>query len=259
MKERIRDYVLGLGIEDVGFAAASDYQSPKSPIIDSLFPGAKSMVVMVFKELSACESPSPQLAMNARLDLMEYSRSANYRVGRFIEREFNSPVMTVPTSYPMDFSSREKAGTGEVSLRHAAVAAGLGAFGRHNLVVHPRFGTRVIFSAILTKLPLASDPPVENSPCTDCGICVKACPGGALNVPGQTDMMKCIMNSQPYGLRTNIKFWMRFGEASPDERKAMLQSPEYMSIYQAGFIGFQYACFRCYSQCPVCVTPSIGT
>ena len=257
MKERIRDYVLNLGIEDVGFAAAHDYQSAYSPPLESLFPGAKSMVVMVFKELSACESPSPQLAMNARLDLMETSRSANYRVGRFIEREFNSPVMTAPISYPMDFSGKKNPGAAEVSLRHAAIAAGLGTFGRHNLVIHPRFGTRVIFTAILTKLPLASDPPVKTNPCTGCGICVKGCPGGALDEPGRTNMRKCLTNSQPYGLMTNIAFWARFGEASPEEQKTMLQSPEYMGLYQAAFIGFQYMCFRCYSQCPIGVTPSI--
>lgn len=254
LKESIRKFVLGLGVEDVGFAAVRDYRSPKSPAIESLFPGATSMVVLAYKELSACESPSPQLAMSARLDLMEFSRSTSYRVGRFIEREFNSPVMPIPTSYPMDFSTPEKRGIAEVSLRHAAVAAGLGAFGRHNLVVHPRLGTRVIFTAILTKLQLSSDPPVEKNPCTECGLCVQACPAGALNVQGQTDVRKCIVNSQPYGIGASIAFWSRFGEATPEELKTMLRSPEYMSLYQAGFIGFQYVCFQCYSQCPIGVT-----
>lgn len=80
MKESIRSFVLDLGVDAVGFASADDYQSPNSPAIESLFPGARSMVVMAFRESSACDCPSPQLAMNARLDLMEFSRPAIYRV-----------------------------------------------------------------------------------------------------------------------------------------------------------------------------------
>lgn len=61
---------------------------------------------------------------------------------------------------------------GDVSLRHAAVAAGLGVFGRHNLVINPEFGSRRIDTALLTELPLTSDPPVAADLCTDCGICI---------------------------------------------------------------------------------------
>jgi len=251
MKESIRSFILGLGVDDVGFASVADYRSPNSPAIESLFPGARSMIVMAFRELSACESPSPQLAMNARLDLMEFSRSVCYRVARYVEVQLNSPAMAVPVSYPMDFNTPGKVGVGEVSLRHAAIAAGLGTFGLHNLVVHPRFGTRVIFTAVLSKLDLASDQPVEKNICTGCGLCVQACPVGALNDEGKTNFLKCLKNSQPHGMGASIAFWTRFSESPAEEQKAMLRSPEYMSIYQAGFIGYQYFCFRCLSACPV--------
>lgn len=250
MKESIRNFVLGLGVDDVGFAAVADYRSPQSPAIDFLFPGARSMIVMAFRELSACESPSPQMAMSARLDLMEFSRSVNYRVARHMESRLASPAMSAPVSYPMDFNTPGKVGVGEVSLRHAAVAAGLGTFGRHNLVIHPRFGTRVIYTAVLTKLELASDPPVKENACTDCGLCVTACPAGALDAEGKTDLLKCLVKSQPYGMRASIDFWSRYAEADAEAQKAMLRSPEYMSLYQAGFIGNQYFCFGCYNVCP---------
>jgi len=251
MKEVIRGLAMGWGVDDVGFASVCDYRSPNSPSIESLFPGARTIIVMAFQELAACESPSPQMAMGARLDLMEFSRSTCYRLGRFVEGKLGSPAMTVPLSYPMDYSTPEKIGVAEVSLRHAAIAAGLGTFGRHNLVVHPRFGTRVIFAAVLTKLDLAPDPPVEKNPCTDCGLCVSNCPAGALNVEGKTEVMKCLANSQPYGMRANIAFWSRFGAATSEEQKAMLRSPEYLSLYQSAFIGYQYFCFRCFAGCPI--------
>lgn len=251
MKESIRNLALGWGVDDVGFASIYDYRSPNSPSIESLFPGARTMIVMAFRELAACESPSPQMAMSARLDLMEFSRSTCYRLARFVEGKLGSPTMTVPVAYPMDFTTPGKIGVGEVSLRHAAVAAGLGTFGRHNLVVHPRFGTRVIFTAVLTELDLAPDHPVKNESCTGCGLCVSSCPAAALDDVGKTDVRKCLGNSQPYGMGANIGFWSRFGDATGDERKAMLQSPEYLSLYQAGFIGYQYFCFRCFAACPI--------
>jgi len=251
MKDIIRNFVLSLGVDDVGFASVDDYKSPRSPALESLFPGARSMIVMAFRELSACESPSPQLAMNARLDLMEFTRSACYRVARYVETRLGSPAVTVPVSYPMDFAAPEKLGVGEVSLRHAAVAAGLGAFGLHNLVVHPKFGTRVIFTAVLTKLEMTSDPPQEDNPCTRCRLCIKACPASALDVEGKTDMLKCLRNSQPFGVGGSISFWSRFSGATREEQKEMLRSPEYLSLYQSGFIGFQYFCFRCLATCPV--------
>lgn len=251
MKESIRGLLMGWGVDDVGFAAVCDYRSPKSPSIESLFPGARSMIVMAFQELAACESPSPQMAMNARLDLTEYSRSICYRLARFVEGKLGSPAMTVSVSYPMDYSRWQKIGVAEVSLRHAAVAAGLGTFGRHNLVVHPRFGTRVIFAAVLTKLDLVPDPSVEKNACTDCGLCVSNCPAGALNDEGKTDLKKCLGQSQPYGMGANIAFWSRFSDATGEERKAMLRTPEYLSLYHCAFIGYQYFCFRCLAGCPV--------
>jgi len=72
-----------------------------------------------------------QVAMSGRLDLMHFSRSCSYKLARFLEREFKARAMTVPVSYPREMSLETKGAKGDISLRHAAVAAGLGIFGRH--------------------------------------------------------------------------------------------------------------------------------
>ena len=251
MKEKIREFALAVGADDVGFAAAADYDSPMSPALDSIFPGVKSLIVIAYRELATCESESLQVAMNGRLDLMEFSRSISYQVGRFVQSKCGAKAMTVPISYPLQMTRETGGAVGEVSLRHAALAAGLGTFGRNNLILHPKLGSRVLFTAILSDLEFESDPHVEESLCDDCQLCVQACPASALDDEGKTHVMKCIKNSQPYGIGGAIKFGMKYAEAVPDEKKEMLSDPHFWKLYQASMIGFQYFCWNCMKECPV--------
>ncbi len=256
MKDEIRKLARSLGVDDVGVddvgvAAAADYHSPLSPPLDSIAPGTRSIVVLAYRELSTCESPSPQIAMGGRLDVMGFARSCTYRVARLLEARSGARAMTVSASYPLEMSARTKGTVGEVSLRHAAVAAGLGSLGRHNLVIHPEMGSRVVFTAVLTDLEIPADGPLSEDLCTGCERCVRTCPGEALAEEGRTHVMRCLKVSQPYGIGGSIRFWARFGAASPEERTAMLRDPAYWRLYQAAFIGFQYFCFRCMASCPV--------
>src|SRR3990172_2962679 len=206
MREKIKKFAREMGVDDVGIAAVTDYKSPRSPDLRSIFPEAKSLVVLAYKELPNCESENMQIAMGGRLDILEFARSCNYKLSRFLDREFKVKAMTVPASYPLYMSYETRGTVGDVSLRHAAVAAGLGNFGRHNLVIHPQMGSRVVFTAVITNLELPSDPPVSEKLCTDCNVCVEGCPSGALNEEGKTDDIKCLKHSQPYGIRRNIRF-----------------------------------------------------
>ncbi len=251
-KEKIKEFALNLGVEDVGFGAVSDYTSPLSPKVETIFPRAKSMVVLAFKELSSCECENPRIAMDGRIDSMEFARSCVYKVSRFIEKKFDTKAMSTPLSYPLDMKPEKRFGlVAEFSQRHAAVAAGLGNFGRNNLVIHPRLGPQVIFCTILTELEMTPDPPITEELCIHCNICVENCPGRALDEEGKTDEFKCLKHSQPYSLGRNIRFWTKFIDSNPAEQKKLLFSPEYMNLYQAAFIGFEYHCFKCYVSCPV--------
>lgn len=251
MKEELRQFILDQGADVVGFAAAADYESPRSPKLNTIMPGVKSLVVIGYRELPTCESESKLIAMNGRLDVMEFSRSVNYKAARFISSKLGAKAMTVPVSYPMAMKAETKGAVAEVSLRHAAVAAGLGVFGRHNIVIHPELGTRIIFTAVLTELELDSDERITDDLCIHCDLCVKNCPGNSLDVEGKTHLGRCLSNSQPYGIGGAIKFGMKMIDAEPEQKKTMLADPEFWKLYQAGFIGFQYQCFNCLASCPV--------
>jgi reductive dehalogenase len=64
-----------------------------------------------------------------------------------------------------------------------AIKAGLGEYGRNQMVITPEYGPRVRFSKIFTDLPLAHDKPVHfgvREFCSICRRCADACPPKAL-------------------------------------------------------------------------------
>ena len=250
-KEDIRSYAMNLGADAVGFAAIEDYRSGKSPDPKTILPTVKSLVVVGYRELDGgVESANKRTCMSGRMAVMELSQKNVYLLGRYVEDKYNVKTAPVLISYPLDMGPGVMGLIGDISLRHAAVAAGLGVFGRHNLVIHPRFGTRILFTALLTELALPSDPPVMEELCNDCGLCVENCPAKALEVEGQTDAMKCLRISQPWGIGGAIGFVLKFTKAPPEKQKEMLMDPQFLKLYQASFIGFQYDCFNCLAGCP---------
>ncbi|MCP4542025.1 MAG: epoxyqueuosine reductase [Chloroflexi bacterium] len=253
-KEQIRQFGHELGADVVGFAAIDDYQAKRPPDPRIILPGVKSLVVLGYRELDGVvESENPRVSFASRMGAMELSIKNNYLLSRYIEDHYHVKAAAIPASYPLNMEPEVMGLVGDVSLRHAAVAAGLGIFGRHNLVIHPRFGTRIVFTAILTELPLESDPPVEDELCTQCDLCVEACPAQALDEETKTDAFKCLRVSQPYGIGGIIRYLRQFIGASPEEQKELLKDPRLLHLYQAQFLGFQYFCFKCMAVCPACI------
>lgn len=72
---------------------------------------------------------------------------------------------------------------GGIFLKDAAVAAGLGIIGRHNLLVHPQWGTRIRLRAILIDAEPDTSAPLETfAPCETCPQpCHAACPQQAFS------------------------------------------------------------------------------
>jgi len=251
IEEEIRKYGCELGADALGFASLESYRSPKSPNLNTILPNARSLIVFGYREIDgALESANARISMASRVAVMDLAKKNNYLVAKFVEDRFKAPSAFVLTSFPLDMSPPGTGLVGDISLRHAAVAAGLGVFGRHNLVIHPEFGTRVIYGAVLTELALKPDPPLAEELCNQCGLCVESCPAKALEEEGKTDQMKCLRVSQPFGIGGLIGYLRKFIGATPEEQKSALRDPLFLSLYQAPFMGFQYNCYQCETVCP---------
>ena len=66
-----------------------------------------------------------------------------------------------------------------VSHKHVGRAAGLGWFGRNNLLVNPELGSRFRLVTVLTDVPLEPDTPLGDG-CATCRACISTCPAGAI-------------------------------------------------------------------------------
>lgn len=99
-----------------------------------------------------------------------------------LERLSGRFAVPLPADSPYEYWDAEQMeGRGLLSMKHAAVLAGLGTLGKSTLLLNEAYGNLLTLGAILTEIDLASDPP-EESICLDgCGLCLKNCPAQALD------------------------------------------------------------------------------
>ncbi len=72
-----------------------------------------------------------------------------------------------------------------------ALAAGLGEYGRHGMVITPELGPRLRLGKIFTDMPLAADAPKRfgvTEFCQQCDRCVSACPAKAIPAGEPTEV-----------------------------------------------------------------------
>ncbi len=185
-----------VGIADAG---ALILASPPRPATD-LMPTARSVIVMaVAHSLGAVYAPDIRMWTRNKMQTSRLLDQAAEKVGRLLERE---GFLTLPVSadkpveiHKLDPETGKKLPhtrtVGHISLKHAAVSAGMGQLGRSNLLLTPEFGPHQRLGGIVTEAPLEADPFREWDLCTPgCSRCEDACPVKALR-GGRYDVDPC--------------------------------------------------------------------
>lgn len=138
-------------------------------------------------------SPDYSLYMLHRTyhSVYEQLNELGLRLSNWIEAQGDWLAVPIPSFAPLVYRGFEPWGL--LSLKHAAVKAGLGSFGKNGLVHSPTYGTLLRLGAVVTSAPLPGDPLLEGDPCPgNCEACFHACPSWALDPRGPFKKMDCL-------------------------------------------------------------------
>ncbi len=248
----IKATAIANGAALVGVAAIESIPPCTPPLpVSKVMPEARSVVVFAIPMLrGSIESPSLFSAMISTHAAYREEELLGLRLGRLLEERGYRAAMVVPAS-PIEMSRETRGLLGDISLRHAAVGAGLGTISKSRLLLTRRWGPRVRLGAVVTNAPLEADRPIAERFCDDCDLCVQSCPAQALNAHTLKDAVKCLNRQQKWGMAANIRFMQKLMEAPPEQQQEMLRDPEYWNLYQTQSVGLLYTCYECVNCCPV--------
>jgi epoxyqueuosine reductase len=151
-----------------------------------VLPGARSALCVALQysplsgEAEATGDLWPRVARYARG--RDYHDLMGERLERLGER--------IESAFPGS-ATRGYVDTGPVLERDLAARAGLGAFGKNTMLLHPEGGSWFLIGELLLTLDLAADLPLADL-CGSCTRCLEACPTGALVAPYRLRSDLCI-------------------------------------------------------------------
>lgn len=143
----------------------------------------KSVIVVALRfPVSSLTSSAPAAYTFVRNKLMEKTDTITCQLALEVELSGGCAV-PIPSSDPYDFwDESRRHGQGILSLKHAAVRAGLGKMGKNTLLINEQFGNMLWLGAVLLDKQLEADTPAEYQTCSpNCRICLDACPVNALD------------------------------------------------------------------------------
>jgi len=194
----VKEKALALGAHLVGIAPLERMDgAPPELSPRRLFPEAKFLISMAYRINRGIQqlhlrgtSPMPfsrfaGLQPKVRLDEMALD------LANFLE---DMGYISLPI--PANQYFKQETGMGEVSHKHAAMAAGLGRLGRGGFLVTPQYGGAVQLITVLTTAPLLPDPMLQEDLCLGCPQpCVSICPVKA--IPRDRDRVM-VMDGKEY-------------------------------------------------------------
>lgn len=273
-KSLIKEKAIQCGMSMCGIANIERFKNcPPELHPEGVLPGCKSVIVIGVRLLDGVIQANFRDFEDGRNDLKGIYGTygyvtlpnfqltkACYDIAQYVETEFGE-IATPCSTGPMTNGR-------QVSLRHCAVAAGLGEFGWMSIVLTPEFGPRNRFGAILTTAEIEPDPLYSGEKLCKpekCGICTKVCPSGALSEYGtekkcvdiedkhyeycRVNIMKCFVVEE----RLRKKYGAAEDYCSSDTPSGAEYAEAKNKVRRFDY-GFQTApswyCGRCLSYCP---------
>lgn len=157
-----------------------------------IFPNAKSVIVFGMKHLTGTYHASSAEPYSFIRNELNAKISQTSMALAYLLESYNYSSIAInsigPTSQDENGRSR-----GIISLKHAAVLAGLGSFGKNTLVLNKDYGNLLWFGAVISTAPLVSTDKRHDDICIkSCTKCIDACQVNALSLTSSLmDQNKC--------------------------------------------------------------------
>ncbi len=154
-----------------------------------MVPGAKSIICVADRYHDGSRDDRLDGAAGiARGRVARYARGDDYHV--VIRKRLHALCDELAAMFPQE-TFRTCVDTAPVLEREHAQRAGLGAVGKHTLLIEPGVGSYLLLGEVITTLALEPSSPSESDPCGTCTRCIEACPTDAIT-PWSVDATRCI-------------------------------------------------------------------
>ncbi len=232
----------------IGIGQASEMSDERSGYRpEDLMPGAQSIICFgIPVPRGVYSTTNYNLEATWRSQNLLYRRldTLALRISTLLEE---NGARAIPIYGCMPLGVNEK-GTvvGILNQMRMAEITGIGVIGKNGLLIHSRYGSRLMLGGLITTapLPVMRYPVSEEPGCpSECQICSDACPVNAIMPERkQVDIMRCLS----YTARTPAMSRLKFLFLRARNKKAAAQ---YMSITSFDEHTF-HICSKCVSLCP---------
>ena len=156
-----------------------------------LLPGARSIICVA--DRYHVETPKRQNVETSRPEkgfgrISRYARGNDYH--KSMKKRLYVLCDELRAAFPED-GFRACVDTAPVLEREHAQRAGIGAVGKHTLIIERGVGSYLFLGEIITTLALTPSRPAAPDPCESCTRCIDACPTDAIT-PWSVDATRCI-------------------------------------------------------------------
>jgi epoxyqueuosine reductase QueG len=182
-EEQIKRIILDHGADLCGIAGIERFaQTPDGFRPSDIYEDCKSVIVFAKRLAKGLAYVNPRIVYNHANDISKNAVDAITNTSSLAIEQLGCVTVPLPCDGPYDYWEKDSfTGKGLLSMRHAAVLAGLGSLGKNTLLINRRFGNFLTLGAILTDLELKSDPLSEEMCIENCRLCIDNCPTGALD------------------------------------------------------------------------------
>lgn len=183
-KELIREKILAMGTDVCGFASIDRFaDAPEGFRPTDIYPACRSVIVLGIAMPKGLYDVKPDYIYSHFNDKSTvWVDELTFRAAKWIEQGSSADAIPLPCDGPYEaWDPQTLHAHGLLSMKHAAVNAGLGTLGKNTLLLNARFGNRLTVGALLTSLELAPDPLAQSVCLPGCKLCLTSCPVHALD------------------------------------------------------------------------------